>query len=362
MRRAHLAWLAVSLAAGLMSAAAVAWAFAEEPLTFRDPFTRGLTDEETNTIHDDLSFVLATAAGFAFTDAARIEIWNQLVDSEQLGPAEVISYTNCSGSFHEPPNRAAVCAARPVSLTAQIWPAADSMKDPEHCFTSRFGVYSPFFHFPRLDGWEMRHLRDWAWGITGTLTGYEAYAWGTPADLTVLRANCRYTRTAVITTGLQAGSLEAFAIYLHSLADAYSHLDCIAAMDALGLEWATHTLTGVPACNYNPSNPVNTDVHGREYYTYPDSLRTDAAIRHVYAELAARSLSREGQFVPLTLGVKLAGLAATPTLSEALAAFVHTWQFTEAQHRRDHADAMVLALQGLPRQAIRRAFAPVIVR
>jgi hypothetical protein len=362
MRHFHPARLAAIVAIGLLAGAGMAWAFAEEPLTFRDPFTRASTDEETSTIHDDLSFALATAAGFAFTDAARIEIWNQLVDSEQLGPGDAVSHTNCSGGFHEPPNRHAVCAARPVSLTAQIWPLTDSMKDADRCFTSRFGVYSPFFHFPHLEGWEMRNLRDWGWGITDTLTGYEAYAWGTPADLTVLRANCRYTRTAVITTGLEAGSLEAFATYLHALADAYSHLDCIAAMDALGLEWATHSLTGVPACNYNPTNPVNTDVHGREFYTYPDALRTDAAIRHVYAELVTRSLIREGRFVPLTLGVKLAGLTGTPTLSEALSTFVHTWQFTEAHKRREYADAMAVALRGLPRQPIRRAFTPIAVR
>ena len=108
---------------------------------------------------------------------------------------------------------------------------------------------SPFFHFSHRSGplraRDIGALHDWAWGR--------------PLSLTTMQTNYRYTRTAVITTGMAAGSLEVFATYLHSLADAYSHQDCIAAMDALGMPWATHTITqfgdpSVPACNYNPLN------------------------------------------------------------------------------------------------------------
>jgi hypothetical protein len=103
------------------------------------------------------------------------------------------------------------------------------MKDPTRCVASRFGPYSPFFHFPRQNAEELGALHDWGWGVTDALVGYEAYAWGARS---VLGAPCTFTHTAVITTGLEAGSLAAFATYLHSLADSYSHLACIQAMDS----------------------------------------------------------------------------------------------------------------------------------
>ncbi|HIC89774.1 MAG TPA: hypothetical protein EYP04_10295 [Anaerolineae bacterium] len=124
----------------------------------------------------------------------------------------------------------------------------DSVKDPEHCVTSRFGPYSPFFHFPHNNEHDVGALHDWGWGLTDSLVAYEAYTWGGPAELTVMQAPCLYTRTAVITTGIQVGSSEAFATYLHSLADYYSHRECIALMDNLRMPWATHTLAGYPAC------------------------------------------------------------------------------------------------------------------
>jgi len=75
-------------------------------------------------------------------------------------------------------------------------------------------------------------------------------------------------------------------------------------MDALGMPWATHTLTGHPACDYNPLNPQPDDVHGREFYTYTDSIRTDEAARHIYAELVARSLQMEGEYIPIDLDTR----------------------------------------------------------
>lgn len=87
--------------------------------------------------------------------------------------------------------------------------------------TSRFGPYSPFFHFPHNNDRDLGALHDWGWGLTDTLATYEAYAWGGPAEFTVMQASCLYTRTTVITTGIQVGSMEAFATYLHSLADYY---------------------------------------------------------------------------------------------------------------------------------------------
>jgi hypothetical protein len=217
------------------------------------------------------------------------------------------------------------------------------MQSPTSCVTSRFGPYSPFFHFPHDDERELGALHDWAWGSADTLVAYEAYAWG---GSSVMQAQCLYTRTAVITTGLEAGSLEAFGTYLHSLADYYSHRECIAAMDDLGMPWATHTLAGVPACDYNPFNPQADDVHGREFYTYTDSLRTDEAVRHVYSELSARSRQREGVYLPISLDVEISG---TQTLSEMLDIFVHTWDFDHPGERRAQADRIVEAVLQAPR-------------
>jgi hypothetical protein len=234
---------------------------------------------KVSTIHDDLTYALALAAGFDITDSITLQIWNQLVDSEQLGPGAAVSYTNCGGgAFYPTPDPSVVCPSGP-NCTHAIWPQWSRMTESSTCVTSRYGPYSPFFHFPHRSGplqaRDIGALHDWAWGITNTLTAYEVYAWRRPLSLTAMQTNYRYTRTAVITTGMAAGSLEAFATYQHSLADAYSHQDCVAAMDALGMPWATHTITqfgdpSVPACNYNPLNYSSTDVHG-EFFTYTDS-------------------------------------------------------------------------------------------
>lgn len=349
--------MAVGLA--LLAWGTLAWAFAEEPLHFRDPYTgqTGEDWEEVSTVHDDLTYALALAAGFSITDSITLQIWNQLVDSEQLGPGDAVSYTNCTGgAFYPTPDPDEVCGLKPHSHS--IWPMWSSMQDETRCVTSRFGPYSPFFHFPHDNDRDLGALHDWAWGLTDTLIGYEAYAWGGPAEFTVMQASCLYTRTAVITTGIQAGSLEAFATYLHSLADTYSHQECIAHMDSLGMPWATHTLAGHPACDYNPLNPQPDDVHGREFYTYTDSLRTDAAIQHVYSELIARSLQREGQYPPISFDAPISGWQ---TLSDLLYTFVHQWDFEHPTDRRAQADLIANAVL-VQRVPIRRIYLPLIIK
>jgi hypothetical protein len=331
-------------------------AFAEEPITFRDPYTHETTDEEISTIHTDLTYALALAAGFTVQDAITLQVWNQLVDSEQLGPGEGISYTNCLGAFYPTPDASTVCTTT-QGLAQVAWPAWSQMQDAQHCVTSRFGPYSPFFHFPHPG--DLQALHDWGWGLTSDLVGYEAYAWGA---MTVMQATCRYTRTAVITTSIEAGSLPAFTTYLHSLADYYSHRECIAAMDALGMPWATHTnlfVNNIPACNYSPSNPNKHDAHGREFGTasITDSQRTDEAILAVYSELVVRSQQREGVYVPLSLDTPLQAMSGTPTLRDALYAFVHNWNFDQPQNRRDFADQIAHAVLA-QRQAIQPTATP----
>jgi hypothetical protein len=353
---------ACTLFLALAAGAVLTFAFAEEPLTFRDPYTGATTDEEISTIHNDLTYALALAAGFTVSDSITLQLWNQLVDSEALGPGDAISYTNGGGAFPPAPDPDIVCAGKLHSKS--VWPRPGDMVISTSV-TSRFGVYSPFFHFPHQNAAELGALREWGWGDVDSLVGYEAYAWGGPAALTVMDAACLYTRTAVITAPMAAGSLPAFATYLHALADAYSHLDCIAAMDALGMPWATHTTpplnASVPACDYHPRTPQADDVHGREFYTYTDSLRTDAAIQAVYAELVARSAAREGRFVPIGLAEPLAELDGSPTLSQALSIFVHTWDFDGAANRRAYADQVAAAVLA-QRRAIQRVYLPMVVR
>ena len=360
MTRARLSRVAVAVATALLLSAGLALAFAEEPLHFRDPWTGQETDEEISTIHNDLTYVLALAAGFSVTDSVTLQIWNQLVDSEQLGPGEAISYTNCAGAFHAPPDPDQVCAG--VIHSHLIWPRWESMKDQTTCATSRFGPYSPFFHFPHNTPAELGALREWAWGRAETLLGFEAYAWGRPTDLTVMQARCLYTRTAVITTGIEAGSLEAFGAYLHALADYYSHRDCLAAMDGLGMPWATHTTPpideSVPACDYHPLNPRPDDVHGREFYTYTDSLRTDEAVLHVYQELVARGVQREGLYFPVDLDAPISG---AQTLSDLLHMFVHEWDYNGAEERRRLADDLAMRLLAL-RTPMRRTHLPTVTK
>ena len=354
--------LAIGLA--LVVGVAIAGAFAEEPVGWRDPATGTTYDGvDVGTVHDDMTYVLALAAGFNITDAKTLQTWNQLVDSEAL-PGAVVSYTNGGGAFYTVPNSQTICGGSAIAHSQVIWPRWDSFTVTDSV-TSRYGPYMPFFHFPHISGTlatrDIGALHDWAWGLTNTLVAYEAYAWSAPGpqNSTVMQATCRYTRTAVITTSIAAGSLPAFATYLHTLADGYSHLDCITLMDSLGMPWPTHTTPEIdgsyPACDYHPRNIQADDVHGREFYTYTDSLRTDLALRAVYAQLVARSLAGEGSYPPLDLN---APISSTATFSQALSTFVHQWDFNHAAERRAFADhlAQLVMMQRY------RIYLPVMLR
>jgi len=85
---------------------------------------------------------------------------------------------------------------------------------------------------------------------------------------------------------------------------------------------------------------------------YTDSLRTDEALRAVYAELSARSVQREGLYWPLDLNAPLSG---TETLSDMLSVFVHGRTF-------DQADRIVQAVLAAPRTPIRRIYLPLVTK
>ena len=233
--RKRLGLLSLLIALLVLDGAAIIWAFAEEPLGFRDIdnhyYDPASGYPEISTVHDDLTFAMALAAGFSTADSHTLRIWNQLVDSEAL-PSSVVSYTFGNAGFYTPPDDNSLCS--PGTHTQKVWPTS-GFDASTSSVTSRFGPYSPFFHFPRLDGWEIKSLHDWAWGITSTLSGYEAYAWGQVGVKTAFQAmkpgdGCAITRTAAISMPVQAGSLKAFATYLHSLGDSYSHAACMTAL------------------------------------------------------------------------------------------------------------------------------------
>ena len=371
-------FLCVGMVLGLLLTvgAVSVWGFAEEELGFRDrdgtyyPPTGSFPEGRISTVHDDLTYALAIAAGFTVTDSHTLRIWDQLVDSEVL-PSTPVSYTYGNAGFYTPPNPLLACIGK--NHARQIWPTARF--DPAtSAVTSRFGPYSPFFHFPHLNGADLDALRAWAWGEADTLEGYEAYAWGGLTDLTLMQAvqhnGCIITRTVTISMPVPAGSLEAFATYLHSLADAYSHADCL---DALAAQtppapWGTHTVpalgdTSVYACDYNPASPQNDDAHGREFgAVYTDTQRTIDAAYAVYAELAARSLAREGVYVPLPLTTTLTVSGTETTLEGAISHFATAWNYDQPTHRREYVDSLVEALLSLPRRSIQRVYLPLVVR
>ena len=210
--------------------------------------------------------------------------------------------------------------------------------------------------------------------MTDTVKGYEAYAWGRLTDLTLMQAvendGCIITRTVTISMPVAAGSMEAFATYLHSLADAYSHADCLAALAANTppAPWGTHTVpllgdSSVYACDYNPSNPKNEDAHGREFGgLYTDTQRTIAATRAIYAELSTRSLKLEGIYEPLPLTTTLTVSGTETTLENALVYFVTHWDYEAAAHRREYVDSLVQALLAEPRALINRVYLPTVQR
>ncbi len=376
MKQRWLLYAVVALGLCLAVGAVSVWGFAEEELGFRDrdgtyyPPTGDFPEGRISTVHDDLTLALAIAAGFTITDSHTLRIWDQLVDSEVL-PSTPVSYTYGNAGFYAPPNPLLACPGK--NRARQVWPTAGFDPDTS-AVTSRFGPYSPFFHFPHLGGSDLSALRDWAWGNSETLEGYEAYAWGRLTDFTLMQAvqnnGCIITRTVTISMPVPAGSLEAFATYLHSLGDAYSHADC---MDALAAQtppapWGTHTVpalgdTSVYACDYNPANPQNDDAHGREFGSvYTDTQRTIEAARAIYAELSARSLAREGVYVPLPLTASLTVSGTETTLDGAIVHFVTAWSYDEPARRREYVDRLVEALRAQPRTAIRRGYLPLVLR
>jgi hypothetical protein len=294
-------WLAVSLAA----------AYGEEAgLYFVDPATGQSYTQTVSSIHFDLAYSLAICAGFREGDARTIQLYSQMTDDPELGP-----YTLSGGPLPETPPSVAVCRP-PVPLNV-VFPISNAI-ECSGCFTSRFGPFSAYFHFPHDTPEELGQTRAWAYGEIQQLRAPAEFAYG---GTEVVDARCIYTPTVTIDTGtIQPGSLQAFGIYLHSLGDTWSHKDCVAALDAGGEPWGTHT-NEYPACGF-------TD-HTLEFGPSDHNTdRTLAGVQALYQALKTRSSEREGVSPPVN------EQNYNGWLNQQLASFVHDWGWGQGQQRR----------------------------
>lgn len=72
----------------------------------------------------------------------------------------------------------------------------------------------------------------------------------------------------------------------------------------------------------------------------------------------SRSLRMEGAYYPLGLDTVITG---TETLSETLYAFVHGWDYDQADKRREHANMIAEAVLD-KRVPIQRIYLPLVVK
>lgn len=335
----------VCVAAVLLTLSRVRAYDEEKELYFYDPYAppRAVySDTEVSSIHFDLAGALAIAAGFSVTDAATIQLHSQLVDSGLITGNQVYSFTATSlpsapaiSSVMTSPHCPSPSTTAPtltMGITVDI--------ECDGCFTSRWGPYNIFFHFPHDAPDELGAIRAWAFGETSTLRGIATYGYsGTvPFEWTGLvniyeTTACFVTRTVDVDTGgIPAGSLEALAIYLHSLGDHWSHRDCIIAADEEGKPFAAHVAV---KGRQDPLWPCRWLMHDVEFGPTPDSPRTLSGTLALYQGLVAFA---ERSDLPLYRSIPLT--AENNHLLDTLEAFVYTATASNPEPRRDIADEL----------------------
>ncbi|MCB1036217.1 MAG: hypothetical protein KDD47_20505 [Acidobacteria bacterium] len=222
-----------------------------------------------STHHTQLTRALAYCAGFPALSDRRNPI-NPLVAPEEAQWAEVIAlndeltdqgtitgadadgnpvgpvWTNLNTtdwSYQLPSNAEVGCAEAPAlvypilqnqalanlvgQLTGNMPP--QPFWDPQSgWFTHRFGPWAGQFHFPQDDGLadDLARLRAFATGQSTELEARSLYGFGAQGANT-WSGSCYDQRLETLATGsMKPGSVEAFATYLHSLGDSYSHRMC----------------------------------------------------------------------------------------------------------------------------------------
>ena len=315
----------------------------ERDLYFYDPFVlpRAVySDTEVSSIHFDLAGALAIAAGFSITDAAAIQLYSQLVDSGLIVGSQVYSFT--ATSFPSAPPISSVMTTThcpsPSTTAPTLTMGITTDIECDGCFTSRWGPYNIFFHLPHDRPDELGAIRAWAFGETPTLAGVATFGysstvpfdWYGPVNIYEATA-CFVTETVEVDTGgIAAGSLEALAIYLHSLGDHWSHQDCIIAADQEGKPFAAHVAV---SGRQDPLWPCRWLMHEVEFGSTADSQRTLSGTLALYQELIAFA---EQSDLPLYCSIPLT--AEDNYLLNTIEIFVHTASAFNPDPRRDIAD------------------------
>ncbi len=294
------------LTGGLRQMLLTVWAWDEEDIEYYDPLdstpvaSRATYSPTVSSIHFDMVGALAIAAGFSVEDAAVIQAYSQATDSEELPAVNpVYTFDADPANYPTPPPIAEVsatpyCPSPETTADFTTMGNYDAAKDQMQCpgcFTSRFGPYGVFFHFPHARSDELYATRDWALGRVPELTGTVIYAYSSTAQSFYQEAiniyessDCFVSRTVKIDTGsIQPGSLEALGIYLHSLGDNQSHGDCIAAADGENKLFAAHVHPNGPS---DPLTPCRWVSHEFEFGpSNPDTDRTFNGILALYDAL-----------------------------------------------------------------------------
>jgi hypothetical protein len=257
-----------------------------------------LAQLRVSTHHTHLTRALAYCAGFdALLDvvnpvnplvnpqtapiAEQLAIYDELTDQGTLkgkdknGVAvEWKNWNTTSWSFTMPPStEMPQCTGQTLAVVYPIMqPPPNSDLPPESFFnptngwfTNRFGPWATQFHFPRTDATnDLQVMRDFAYNTTNPtakLSARSVYAYGGEGT-NLWSAGCYspLDRRENISTGdvVKAGSVAAFATYLHSLGDSYSHKVCADQWQATGATtppWYYHSPLNepafVPGCGFN---------------------------------------------------------------------------------------------------------------
>lgn len=239
--------LCLCLGLGLSLAPVVAQAFGEEPVG------GGTTNSQPSTHHLQWTRALAACAGLPYSSAAdpfgapalaeTIALFDELTDEGRLQGS-----STCTAGAYALPTAAALGCAAP-SL-ARVYPAA-GWAAASGCFTSRYGPYASLFHFATEEG--LAALRSWALDPSATLSAQARFAFGVAGE-DVYSASCYRLREEVVDTGsVTAGTPQAFGLYLHALADRYSHQVCVEHWGArTAPPWPMHTRGDVPqGCDHS---------------------------------------------------------------------------------------------------------------
>jgi len=330
-------------------------AWSEEEISYFDPLDYSPLDQRetvsptVSSIHFDLVGALAIAAGFSITDAATIQAYSEGTDAGNLPTVNpVYTFDADPNNYPVPPPITSVITSTICPSPATTGPdvsmgSTDQMSCLE-CFTDRFGPYGVFFHMPHNRPSELGAIEAWALGLTDTLVGQVifgysstvAFEWQDPAYNIYETTPCFVTETATIDTGsIQAGSLPAFGIYLHSLGDNWSHKECIAAADSEGYPFAAHVKVDGPQDPLWPCRWTHHKVEFGDPQLFPDSNRTFSGTLALYDALtrfAAQSERPVYRSIPVT--------AEGNHIYNTLYTFVHTTTVRHPEVRREIADEL----------------------